>query len=131
MAASQTFVSLGPHTDPAVAVVHAGWQVLSPGQHAGAAAPQSVFVRHAPHEPWMQNGEPAPQSLSATHCTQPRATSHFLLPQAAAVLEAQAAPPAIPPVPLESLPPQAATTRKMKPTASADRAMRSPPLRGT
>jgi hypothetical protein len=39
-------------------VVQAGWHLWSPGKHAGAAVPQSVFVRQAPHcpVPAMQKG---------------------------------------------------------------------------
>jgi len=59
-------------------VVHAGWQVWSPGKHAGAATPQSVLERHAPQVPVpaMQKGAVAGHWLSAVHWTQPSVTSH-------------------------------------------------------
>jgi hypothetical protein len=59
-------------------VLHAGWQVWSAGKHAGAATPQSAFVRHAPHlpVPAMQNGADAAHCESAVHWTQPRVASH-------------------------------------------------------
>ena len=133
MAASQTLVSFVPHAVPAV---HEGLHVWSPGQHAGAAAPQSVFERHAPHEPRMQKGEPAPQSVSATHSTQPSEASHFLFPHAVAAFAVQAAPPGIPsPGPVDEEPPQAATTIRTNPATPRqspmreDLAMRSAPLR--
>jgi hypothetical protein len=50
-------------------VVHAAWQVWSPGKHAGAAAPQSVLERHAPHVPVpaMQNGAAGEHAASVVH----------------------------------------------------------------
>jgi hypothetical protein len=53
--------------------------VWSEGKHAGAATPQSVLVRHAPHlpVPAMQNGADAGHCPSAVHSTQPSVASHW------------------------------------------------------
>jgi hypothetical protein len=54
-------------------VVQLGWQVASPGQHAGAEAGQSLFWAHSPQVPVaaMQRGVGAAQSASKRQSTQP------------------------------------------------------------
>jgi hypothetical protein len=96
----------------------------SRGQQAGAATPQSAFVRHDSHLPLMQKGDPAPQSVSRTQSTQPIAASHFLPPQVLAVVASHAiplpAPPLLPTPPLSELP-HATTRMVVKAIASGTR----------
>jgi hypothetical protein len=121
VAVSQSFGSWLPWPWPGCVghealLVHAAWHLWSPGQHAGAAAPQSAFVRQASQAPRMQNGAPAPQSGSTRHWTQPSAASHLRAPHAVAWAAEQAPPtPPLLPAPLTSepeLPPQATATPK-------------------
>jgi hypothetical protein len=116
VAASHSFASPGH----GAVGEHAGRHLWSPGQHAGAAAPQSPFVRHDPQEPRMQNGSPPPQSASSTHWTQPSAASHFRPPHAVAAASVHAAPPPDV-VTSDELPPHAAATKITKPKTSIER----------
>jgi hypothetical protein len=70
----------------APAALHEAWHWWSPGQHAGALAPQSALERQATHAPVWQNLVPPPQSPSLTHSTQPRDGSHLALPPQAFAL---------------------------------------------
>jgi hypothetical protein len=62
-----------------VLVVHFGaaLHVWSRGEHTGAAAPQSAFVRHAAQRPARQTGSARGQSESVPHSTQPSVKSQM------------------------------------------------------
>jgi hypothetical protein len=72
--ASQMGVALGQ----SLFCVHAAWHWSSPGQHEGAAAPQSLFEAHATHCPLFtsQMGVGWSQSLLTVQSTQPSVTLH-------------------------------------------------------
>jgi hypothetical protein len=94
-------------------VVHAAWQLLSPGQHDGAAAGQSAFFAHSPHAPvpCTHTGAACGQFAFEVHSTHPRTGSHCKPARHASVpFTPHSALPGPGPLTLLLLPPQATST---------------------
>ena len=104
--------------------MHAAWHWWSPGQHAGAAAPQSAFVAHSSQRPARQNFADAGQSLLVAHSTHPSTESHFFVaPHWLVPFRPQTAlpppgPPGVMPPPPPPPSPPAASAVSVKPIAA-------------
>jgi hypothetical protein len=110
-------------------VMHAAWQLLSPGQHEGLAAGQSLFFAHSPHAPvpGRHTGAACGQFASEVHSTQPSTGSHWRPARHSLVpFTPQSALPGPGPLAPSVLPPQATSTKTTAATACLARAPTRP-----
>jgi hypothetical protein len=106
--------------------------VLSPGQHDGIAAAQSLFFAHSPQVPVVcrHTGAASGQFVFVVHSTQPSIGSHCRPPRHSFVpLTPHNALPGPGPLAFSVLPPHATNTAMKAPSAFPTRALARPVTR--